>query len=440
MGDKKPDKGRRTFFDLLRNPEALGRELGRAVRSLNEALNEPTVPLAEYQKVRGQVAALEEEIEQLQGQQEQNQELLQQIALSVLELDKKASANQEILEKSLLPQDEEQLSRWQALRQRLWQTLITLGSGMAFSEALRDAWIEEQLYPLIKSLPERAQNEWNDLVDWLRQPASSEPPLQSPLKASTGQKQRKMRPRPRPKTRIDFDWIQIPAGEFLMGSDKRRDADADDDETPQQTVYLPDYQITRYPVTNAEYKQFVDATGHRAPDHWKDGQIPSGKEQHPVVEVSWRDAVAFCQWAGVQLPSEAQWEKAARGADGRIYPWGNQKPTPKLCNFGNNESGTTAVGSYSPQGDSPYGVADMAGNVWEWTSSLYKRYPYEAEDGREEAEADGWRVLRGGSFSHYDYDFSRCAARFSFNPNFRNNNVGFRSVVAPSPLKTEASG
>ena len=242
----------------------------------------------------------------------------------------------------------------------------------------------------------------------------------APSKAPPTATQRRRPPaNPLPPSPIDFDWIHIPAGEFLMG-----EGDG------QHTVYLPDYQIARYPVTNAQYKHFVDTTGHRAPKHWKKGQIPRGKEQHPVVHVSWRDAVAFCQWAGVQLPSEAQWEKAARGADGRIYPWGNQKPTPKLCNLGWSEGDTTAVGNYSPQGDSPYGVADMAGNVWEWTSSLNKPYPYEAEDGREDAEGDGRRAVRGGSWNFNPLDV-RAALRNWSNPVNRNGYLGVRLVSSP---------
>lgn len=234
------------------------------------------------------------------------------------------------------------------------------------------------------------------------------------------------------KPPIVFDWVEIPAGPFLMGSDKQKDPAARDDELPQQTVLLPTYRIARTPVTNAQYQVFVQATGRRAPQHWKEGRIPEGKEKHPVVYVSWQDAVAFCAWASeatgmtIRLPSEAEWEKAARGTDGRLYPWGNDKPTKEHCNLGMNVGDTTPVGSY-PKGASPYGVLDAAGNVWEWTNSLWKGYPYDPADGREDPYREGSRTVRGGSFGSRD-GLVRCACRNNdLNPN---NNVGLR-VVSP---------
>jgi formylglycine-generating enzyme required for sulfatase activity len=227
---------------------------------------------------------------------------------------------------------------------------------------------------------------------------------------------------------IAFDWVTIPAGEFLMGSDKQKDSMADNNETPQHRIYLPEYHIARLPVTNAQYLAFVTATGHKSPDRWANGRIPDGKENHPVVNVFWHDAQAFCKWAGVRLPSEAEWEKAARGTDGLIWPWGNESPNNKLCNFNSNVGDTTPVGKY-PDGASPYGCLDMAGNVWEWTSTVYKKYPYDARDGREDPDADGNRVLRGGSFGG-GRRLVRCACRGWLGPDFRVLDLGFR-VVSP---------
>jgi formylglycine-generating enzyme required for sulfatase activity len=237
---------------------------------------------------------------------------------------------------------------------------------------------------------------------------------------------------------IHLELVRVPAGEFLMGSDPEKDERAYDDEQPQHTIDLPEFAIGKYPITNAQYAAFVQATGHRAPKHWEKGEIPSGKGDHPVVYVSWDDAMAFCEWLsqetdkGFVLPSEAEWEKAARGTNGRIYPWGDEDPTADLCNFGKNVGDTTPVGNYSPKGDSPYGCADMAGNVWEWTRSLYKDYPYDSEDGREDLDAGGdvRRVVRGGAFA-YNTRVVRCAFRHRLDPNYRNRNYGFRVVVSP---------
>ncbi len=249
------------------------------------------------------------------------------------------------------------------------------------------------------------------------------------------------------------EMILIPTGEFVMGSDDYGD------EKPRHKVHLDAFYIARYPVTNAEYKQFVDAEKHRAPKHWSGGKIPMGKDNHPVVYVDWNDAQAYCRWLTaklkgksqkfkverdgqlltldfeldtwqVRLPTEAEWEKAARGTDGRKYPWGNEPPDGNRCNFNDNEKGTTPVGKYSPRGDSPYEVGDMAGNVWEWCSSLYKSYPYRGDDGREDLKASGSRVLRGGAWRYNSYS-ARAAFRDAVGPSYFGGNVGFRCARSP---------
>jgi len=238
--------------------------------------------------------------------------------------------------------------------------------------------------------------------------------------------------------------VWIPPGPFLIGSDKGKDPQALDDELPQHEVTLPGYWIGRYPVTVAQFRAFVEASGHRPGDP---GSL-KGPGDHPVVNVTWYDALAYCRWlsekAGipVALPSEAEWEKAARGTDGRIYPWGDEPPDEGRCSFENHVRGTTPVGRYSPQGDSPYGCADMAGNVWEWTRSLWGedlrkpdfKYPYDPEDGRENLETgrDVRRVLRGGAFLDEDRRV-RCAARLRLDPNRRYGDFGFRVVAARAP-------
>ena len=228
--------------------------------------------------------------------------------------------------------------------------------------------------------------------------------------------------------------ITIPAGSFTMGSDPRAAAPPFANERPQQRVELPAFRISRVPITNAHYQHFVAATRHPAPGHWRDGQPPAGTEQFPVTYVSWEDAQAFCAWAGVRLPSEAEWEKAARSEDGRWWPWGDTLPDVARCHFNGQAQGIAPaaqsvmpVGQLTP-GASAYGVLDMAGNVWEWTSSLYRPYPYRATDGREEATTRGSRVARGGSYNH-DLRQIRCAARDGIAAGVRDVYLGFRVVA-----------
>lgn len=232
------------------------------------------------------------------------------------------------------------------------------------------------------------------------------------------------------------EMVYIPSGEFLMGSDEGLD-----NEAPAHTVRLEAFYIDRYPVTNEEYKRFVDATGHPVPCYdvdWVDASEynwdpetrtpPVGKEKHPVVLVSWEDALAYAAWAGKRLPTEAEWERAARSTDGRRWPWGNDFVEGR-CNSKEGEAGgTVPVDQHSPESDSPDGVGDTVGNVWEWTSSLFRPYPYDADDGRESQEASGWRVLRGGSWVN-DLDRARCTARLDGDFLFYNN-VGFRCAVS----------
>jgi formylglycine-generating enzyme required for sulfatase activity len=235
---------------------------------------------------------------------------------------------------------------------------------------------------------------------------------------------------------IEPEMMLIPAGEFLMGSDPDEDKDARKDEQPRHTLYLPDYFIAKTLVTNAQYAAFVEIAGREPPKGWEGKKPPKGKEDHPVVWVTWYDAMAYCKWlAGAtgrpyRLPGGAEWEKAARGTDGRIYPWGNEWDAGRCNTREGGRGGTTPVGSY-PQGASPYDILDMAGNVWEWTCSKYKGYPYAPADGREDgrASAEVLRVMRGGSW--FDQaSYARCAARRRGLPDGLWSSMGFRVCVS----------
>ena len=246
------------------------------------------------------------------------------------------------------------------------------------------------------------------------------------------------------------EMIVIPAGEFLMGSDKTQDMAARSDEMPQHRVYLDEYAIGKYPITQVQYAAFIQATNHRVPSVFLSGKVnwdkgtrrpPIGKENHPVIQVDWKDAVAYCQWLAqvtgkpYRLPTEAEWEKAARGTDGRIYPWGNATPDANRLNFNENVGATTKVGKY-PSGASPYGVLDMAGNVWEWAADWYgEKYPSGASspDRNPTGSSSGKnRVLRGGGWINVAY-YVRASYRSWNDPVNRDVDIGFRCVCSTSP-------
>jgi len=260
-------------------------------------------------------------------------------------------------------------------------------------------------------------------------------------------------------------FVKIPAGKFWMGSDKRKDSDALSHEQPQHEVHLPEYWLGRYPVTVAQFRAFVTESGFKPGDP----DCLRGLPNHPVVWVSWHEALAYCDWltgrlrswpgapaalrerlaAGwrVLLPGEAEWEKAARGVDGRIYPWGEVFDAEKANTEETGVGGTSAVGCF-PGGAGPYGLLDMSGNVWEWTRSLWGKdlgkpeyvYPYGqrlAERENLKAGDNVLRVLRGGAFYFVSW-LARCACRHGSYPTSRYGNFGFRVAFLPAPVGADS--
>jgi formylglycine-generating enzyme required for sulfatase activity len=235
-----------------------------------------------------------------------------------------------------------------------------------------------------------------------------------------------------PRESFEPEMVLIPAGEFLMGSKLANDRWSRSNERPQHMLALPDYYMARTPVTRSQYLAFVQATGHPLPTDME--RSLEDRRNHPIVGIDWTDTRAYCCWLTevtsrcYTLPSEAQWEKGARGTDGRIYPWGNKWDAGRCNSHEEGKGDTTPVGAYR-DGASPYGLLDMVGNVWEWTRSQGGRgYPYDPKDGREDVGADGVWVLRGGVF-HVDARIARCAYRFCHSRDHSLRYVGFRMCI-----------
>jgi formylglycine-generating enzyme required for sulfatase activity len=242
--------------------------------------------------------------------------------------------------------------------------------------------------------------------------------------------------------------VYVPSGEFIMGSDddeaKRTiEGGRAYPEIPVNTVYLDGYWIDKYEVSNGQYALCVDASVCQPPYLFKSETRPHYYDNpeysnYPVIWVNWYMARAYCEWTGRRLPTEAEWEKAGRGTDGRKYPWGNEPLSGERANFcdinclrtianpfyNDGYADTSPVGNY-PVGASPYGAMDMSGNVWEWTGTLIQPYPYDSNDGREDLEANGERVWRGGPWSN-GYWWMRTSVRYRSIPNYWQVNLGFR--------------
>ncbi len=212
--------------------------------------------------------------------------------------------------------------------------------------------------------------------------------------------------------------VKIPGGEFEMGDGK-------DEDCPKRIVNVENYYIGVYCITNRQYKKFVEDTGYRAPEDskfgnpiWKDGDFPEEFADHPVVCVNWHDAVEYCKWANVDLPTEAQWEKVARGVRGHVYPWGNAWDERKCRNATNRGDETTCPVYGYPKGISSYGCYNMSGNVWEWCKDL-------------SSDEGSARVLRGGSWRSVFSFRLRGAYRDRSDPSSRKDSYGFRVVLSP---------
>ena len=230
-----------------------------------------------------------------------------------------------------------------------------------------------------------------------------------------------------------MEMVRIPEGEFTMGS-----PDGSGDEEPQHRVYLDVFEIAKYPLTNLQYTVFLDMNpDYPEPPDWRKRTYPAGKGDHPVVGISWEDATACAAWLSretgreFRLPTEAEWEKAARGTDGRRYPWGNEFDSSRCNTKEGKARDTTSVDAHA-EGASPYGVMDMAGNVWEWCADWYDSAYYEKGENRNPGgpEKGEYRVVRGGSWN-FPQGYARCSSRFYLLPDFRLTLSGVRFSRTP---------
>ena len=215
--------------------------------------------------------------------------------------------------------------------------------------------------------------------------------------------------------------VIVPYGTYTIGAD-----DHDRDEKPQHQVSLRSFAIGKHAVTNAQWDTFVRATHYsQGPGMFAQDMARLGP-QAPFTRCTWFDARAYCGWAGARLPTEAEWEAAARGTDARKYPWGNGFEAGLCCNsFEQQQPGPRAVGSY-PEGASPYGCLDMVGNVWQWCSSKARPYPYSASDGREDLSGTDDRILHGGGWGQGNPKTFLCSNRLASSPSRRTEDRGVR--------------
>ena len=260
-------------------------------------------------------------------------------------------------------------------------------------------------------------------------PAMAAPPVEKEAKElPTGQKQSQEKS---VSTKLpEGSMVLIPAGEFTMGSQ-----DGDADERPAHKVQVNAFSMDVYEVTVRQYAEFLRAEGFHSPLDWKTMNQPT-HQKYPVANVDWADAAAYCKWAGKRLPTEAEWEKAARGTDGRLYPWGNDPPTPLHANYGktgsHNYEALAPVGTFE-NGKSPYGIYDMAGNVWEWVSDWYDTdyYKNSPQQNPEGPPTGGFKVIRGGAWNTSARNL-RSSDRYWDPPSFRSLYFpGFRCVKNP---------
>lgn len=265
----------------------------------------------------------------------------------------------------------------------------------ALQQLLKGYWI----WHFEESLTEAARLLLSTNLGWEQMQPLTTPPIReviSPLGHALDHVDQRVRDA---AFRVLDGMANIPAGEVLIGEEL----------TP---LWVEEFQMAHYPVTNAQYQRFIQATGHRHPQDWENGIYPEKKGDHPVVEVSCEDAEAYAGWVGCRLPAFEEWERAVRGDDERLFPWGYEIDKPRCNTVELGAGGTTPVGAF-PEGISPFGCYDMLGNVWEWTSTWY------------DEEDPHFRVVKGGAW-YYNHEYSTCTSYDFFSKEYTEFVIGFR--------------
>lgn len=311
------------------------------------------------------------------------------------------------------------------MEQLLWGLGIVVGAGLWIQIFLDYRRQLGQMLPLAQESTERRE-ELHERIKALDQMIEDEGAASGQLEAHVEELEER---RQRLQRRVNLaEMVRIDSASFEMGCRTEAQMDPQEDEKPPHMVQLDAYYLDRFEVTNMAYREFIEATGHRVPSHWRNRAFPEHLAKHPVVNVSWHDAQAYAAWICKRLPTEAEWEHAARGGQGTTYPWGNAC-TAERANYDNPQRKTTPVDAYEG-GKSAFGIWDMCGNVGEWVSDWYAAdyYTHSPESNPQGPSTGTERVYRGGAYQGNKVDI-RALKRQATAPHISQDYIGFRCAM-----------
>jgi len=417
------EKERQRLAELKKQEEERKKEEARLAELKAQEENKERQRQAELKRKEEERRALEAE---MKAAQEREQKRLAELT------QKQAAEEKRLAEERRVAEEKRKADEKRSAEERAKTESARLAEHKRQQEAAQKAEAE-RLAALAREAEEdkkklaEARKKVEEAQKAAEQAAKSAPASDAPKSGNEPIVEATLRPFQAPKSKDLATLIAVPAGEFIMGS---KAGDGQPDESPQRSVGLDAFTIDKYEVTVEQYAAYLKKSGAEPPDFWERvNQKEDGSR--PVVGMDWLEASEFCEYFGKRLPTEAQWEKAARGTDGRKYPWGNDDPGPLFANFASGVSfsyskSLAAVGSYE-SGKSPYGVYDMVGNVWEWVLDWYEKTYYQVAAPKNPSGPSGgdYKVIRGGSWSKRPA-VARAAGRMYLSPSQRSNSVGFR--------------